>query len=114
MVSKFNSYKSNMSEGDAEEFDVLLAELEAMGPTGIQQANQLRTDADSIFNEGMQMCEDARGRDGIANYLNDSGSGTFGAQITGKIDQLASGIVNFVGNDPQRHHALDLLMERIT
>ena len=114
MVSKFNSYKSNMSEGDAEEFDVLLAELEAMGPTGIQQANQLRNDADSIFNEGMQMCEDARGRDGIANYLNGNGSGTFSAQIKGKIDQLVSGLKNWIGNNENRHKALDTLKERIT
>jgi len=92
MISKFNNFKSNMSPGDAEEYEQLLAELESIGPEGIQQANEMRTQGVNIFNSAPQLCSDARGRQGVANYLSNASGGLVG-DIEAKVTVFAEKII---------------------
>jgi len=96
MIAKFNDFTTTMSVGDAEEFELLLAELESLGPEGIQQANQLRAEGTKVFTSELQLCADARGRRDIASYL--SGE-TPGEQINMSITQIVNSVAGSVWDE---------------
>ena len=99
-IGEFNRLKSFMSEEDAAEFDLLLAELEALGPDGVQQANEMRQDAVTMFNTSMEICEEARGRQAVRSYI-DNREGAFKSEIDQKVAELANGLVSWQKSHPE-------------